>query len=258
VQARAGSPFCGVLDALGPPCLTANVSFTMKSRASVLFAAAILLGFGMQCPSSHAQGVAAGITTNFAKDATLTPEQVQTVLELARECGLAEPTEVTTRRTHPLNRRFVVVRGKDHTDGRRSFYEQVDVWFSQWEKAVSDGTDVKKRGEFRVVPPYVVKTQFATFEVGGRTVTVQMADDTISLEVADRILSAFATKKIRFERSPLVDMDKPTFRQPTWFGYDQRTKEYIMYFGSIWSCEARCKLIGGEVVVTSGPTDVVY
>src|SRR5436305_13727763 len=25
VQARAGSPFCGVLDALGPPCLTANV-----------------------------------------------------------------------------------------------------------------------------------------------------------------------------------------------------------------------------------------
>jgi len=25
VQARAGSPFCGVLDALGPPCLTAGV-----------------------------------------------------------------------------------------------------------------------------------------------------------------------------------------------------------------------------------------
>jgi hypothetical protein len=25
VQARAGSPFCGVLEALGPPCLTANV-----------------------------------------------------------------------------------------------------------------------------------------------------------------------------------------------------------------------------------------
>ena len=25
MQARAGSPFCGVLDALGPPCLTANV-----------------------------------------------------------------------------------------------------------------------------------------------------------------------------------------------------------------------------------------
>jgi hypothetical protein len=25
VQARAGSPFCGVLDALAPPCLTANV-----------------------------------------------------------------------------------------------------------------------------------------------------------------------------------------------------------------------------------------
>src|SRR6266850_2497412 len=25
VQARAGSPFCGVLDALGPPCLTATV-----------------------------------------------------------------------------------------------------------------------------------------------------------------------------------------------------------------------------------------
>ena len=26
MQARAGLPFCGVLDALGPPCLTANVS----------------------------------------------------------------------------------------------------------------------------------------------------------------------------------------------------------------------------------------
>ena len=25
MQARAGSPFCGVLDALGPPCLTASV-----------------------------------------------------------------------------------------------------------------------------------------------------------------------------------------------------------------------------------------
>ena len=27
MQARAGAPFCGVLDALGPPCLTANVRY---------------------------------------------------------------------------------------------------------------------------------------------------------------------------------------------------------------------------------------
>ena len=33
MQARAGSLFCGVLDALAPPCLTAIVSFVME-RAS--------------------------------------------------------------------------------------------------------------------------------------------------------------------------------------------------------------------------------
>jgi hypothetical protein len=42
VQARAGSPFCGVLDAVGPPCLTANVSeivhYAMKHFAKALFA----------------------------------------------------------------------------------------------------------------------------------------------------------------------------------------------------------------------------
>jgi hypothetical protein len=27
VQARAGAPFCGMLDALGPPCLTANIGW---------------------------------------------------------------------------------------------------------------------------------------------------------------------------------------------------------------------------------------
>jgi hypothetical protein len=31
VQARAGPPFCGVLDALGPPCLTANVRHDVKT-----------------------------------------------------------------------------------------------------------------------------------------------------------------------------------------------------------------------------------
>ena len=36
MQARAGSPFCGLLDALGPPCLTANVSFDcMPSRSRI-------------------------------------------------------------------------------------------------------------------------------------------------------------------------------------------------------------------------------
>src|SRR5262245_12467899 len=52
-------------------------------------------------PSAAGKGE---VVTNFAKDSTLTAEQVQTVLQLAKDCGLADPVEVSIGRTQPLNR----------------------------------------------------------------------------------------------------------------------------------------------------------
>jgi hypothetical protein len=55
VQARAGSPFCGVPDALGPPCLTANVGPTyardMKTSILALLAALVVMACPAQQPS---------------------------------------------------------------------------------------------------------------------------------------------------------------------------------------------------------------
>ena len=51
MQARAGSPFCGVLDAFGPPCLTANVGLrTMKRRVLIVFCLhAVVAAYCIMC-----------------------------------------------------------------------------------------------------------------------------------------------------------------------------------------------------------------
>ena len=54
MQARAGSPFCGLLDALGPPCLTANVKRNMLQLAALIILACVAVDISRRVHLSRA------------------------------------------------------------------------------------------------------------------------------------------------------------------------------------------------------------
>ncbi len=106
----------------------------------------------------------------------------------------------------------------------------------------------KRVGDFWANPPYRMKMQFATFQLGGKPVTIQMSDE-ITLQTADTIVDAFVTKKFRFKQGSHESLDGSRLREPSWLIYDKRTREYKMAFGSLMNYEVWFELIGGEVVV---------
>ena len=92
----------------------------------------------------------------------------------------------------------------------------------------------------------------------GKPVTVQVSDE-VTLEVAVKILGAFAAKKVQHPSNVLVDLEMKTapLTEPKRLTFDKRLKEYEVYFGADLSHAFSCKLIGDDVVVTKA-TSITY
>lgn len=216
----------------------------------------LMLASHLMCTSLPAQSVA-GITTKFEKDASLTPEQVQSVLRLARECGLAEPVEIAIGHTLPLARRFITIKGKEKIDGRRVSLEVVHVYYSKWAD-LPRRERAKQDQDFWVNPPYLLKFNFVTFPEGSKPSRVAVSVG-ISLEVVDKILDHIATGKLRFQDGR-VEPRLCAFSgsELSALSYDKRQREYVVSFGSPTSCQARVKLVDDGLLVTWGPEFIVY
>jgi hypothetical protein len=228
----------------------------MRKMKAIKFAAVVVLASNIMFTCSPAQS-AAGVTTRFEKDASLTPEQVQFVLRLARECGLSEPVEITIGRTIPLLRRYVTIKGKEKIDGRRVSFEVVDVYYSKWVN-FPRLENAKGDQDFWVYPPYLLKSNFVTFPPGSKPSRVAVSED-ISLEVVDRILKDIATGKLRFKDSrDQSRLGGFSASELSALSYDKTQREYVVSFGSPTSCRVRVKLLADGLLVTWGPEFIVY
>ena len=223
-----------------------NIPRVYLFRISLVFALACSRGYGQ---------ASATITTKFEKDATLTTEQVQSVLQLASECGLSEPTEIAIGHTRPLNRRFVFVKGKERVSGNRISYDEVCVFYSVWAKLPKDAK-AKQLNDFWVNPPYLSTFEFAEIQVAGKPVRVQMPSD-IGVETAEHIFGAFAERKVRFKDKPdKWTLDMVASAKPRTLSYLKELNQYSLVFEH--GVVARVKLSGKEVVITENPTMVTY
>jgi hypothetical protein len=151
------------------------------------------------CARANGQ-VSATITSKFEKDAALTSDQVKSVLQLASECGLSEPAEISIGHTRPLFRRYVWVKGKERVSGKRIQYDMVYVYYSVWAKLPKDAK-AKQLGDFWVNPPFVSTIEIAEIQLGGKPVRVGMSHD-INIETAERIFGSFAEGKVRYKDKP--------------------------------------------------------
>ena len=220
----------------------------MKARTITLLAMLVVQTARLGSVSVS-QDLGPAVRTRFEKDASLTDQQVQTVIQLAKTCGLTNPVEITVGHTRPLARPFLVVKGEERRTGQRSLYERVDVWFSKWTPTLPR-RNPKELGDFWVEPPYLVGFQFISCQVEGKPVTVQVSDE-VTVEVAVKILSAFAEKKVQHPSNVLVDLEMETapLTEPKRLTFDRRLKEYEVYFGTGLNHAFSCKLIGDDVVV---------
>src|SRR5258708_15592386 len=75
-----------------------NAAPSMKDRVTRLCILLVLQVLELECACGGE------VTTKFEKNATLTDQQLRSVIQLARECGLTEPAEVSIGHTRPLNR----------------------------------------------------------------------------------------------------------------------------------------------------------
>jgi len=109
------------------------------------------------------------------KDTSLTSEQVQSVLKLARECGMSEPSEISIGRIRPTNRRLILVKGKERVSGRRSSYDQVYVYYSAW---VQFRKDLKRNSaRFLGEPALRGDFEFAEIQHLGKPIKVRMSQE---------------------------------------------------------------------------------
>jgi hypothetical protein len=140
------------------------------------------------------------LTFNYIDDARLTPDQIQTVLELAKTCGLKSPAVIGTTVTLPSPVRLVTVQSAERTDGRKTTFDTVTIHYSdsdsskdKWKKQPTS----KCLGDFYVNPPYLTTSSYILFTINNKTVPLTF-DEHIPLPLADKMLKCFETGAIEF------------------------------------------------------------
>lgn len=149
--------------------------------------------------TNHAQTTNTNsITFNYIDDAKLTPNQVETVLTLAKGCGLKSPAVIGTGKTLPFAARFVYVQSAERTNHRKTTFDSVSINYSEWSKGKwKKQAGAKYLGDFWVNPPYLDTNSFALFQINNRPVNLQF-DENIPLPLADKMLKCFEDGKIEF------------------------------------------------------------
>jgi hypothetical protein len=138
------------------------------------------------------------ITFNYIDNARLTPDQIQTVLELAKICGLKSPAVIGTTIALPTAVRLVTVQSAERTDGRKTTFDTVTIHYSgSSEDKSKKQTTSKCLGDFWVNPPYLTTSSYTLFTINNKTVPLTF-DEHIPLPLADKMLKCFEAGAIEF------------------------------------------------------------
>jgi hypothetical protein len=148
------------------------------------------------------------ITLNYIDDTKLTQAQVQTVLALAKDCGLKSPARVRTLLTRPTNHRLISVQSTVRTNGRKSIFDEVFINYSKWSQNSREReAGAKYHGDFWVDPPCLRTNSYTLVQINNHPVKLQL-DEHIPLPLADKMLKCFEEGKIEFPTGMRMDLTR--------------------------------------------------
>jgi hypothetical protein len=140
------------------------------------------------------------VETKCVERGVLSSVEVSNAIILARQCGLSQAVRLRTYYFQPISSDWnfgIEVRGAEVVSGRRVAYVTVEVYRHE----VHPESVVRSLGKLWVARGAVCTNEFALFAVGGgRSIRVRMPA-ALPLGTADRILAAFAAKRIEYTKS---------------------------------------------------------
>jgi hypothetical protein len=170
----------------------------MKPQVAVLCALlALFLQKGTRAADTHSQG---GISTNFVADAVLKPEEVAAVAGLAKSCGVGRVASVESFHYLPSGGRGISVTSVEHTNGRKVTFDTVEVFRDGWayKSKPADPAKTRSSGQFWVEAQQSRTIhELTTFSTPQGMIRLELSSG-IPIGLADRIIKAFTTNRIRY------------------------------------------------------------
>jgi len=166
------------------------------------------LSFGQPVPTLS------GIKLNFTNGPALSGGEVDTAIKLARRAGLTNVVEVYSYYLHSSSQVGILVNGRENKEGRSVSFMSIEIETEGLaEQIIRKPTRlVISDGNYWVGG--IRTNTFTLFEAKGRTIRVSLSDE-VSLERADSLIAALATKEVRygngeaFQASRHVDFSSP-------------------------------------------------
>jgi hypothetical protein len=226
-----------------------------------LIATLTLTALGLNGVASFAQPSGnAHINTNFFRGPALTAQEVGTVIELARQCGLEQPESVADVRILPNLKsvpRSLIVTSAERVDGRKATRYSVRIGGTNWSRA-SLGSETKRLGGFYVNPPYLRTNELSLVRYGTNVARMVVAAD-IPLQLADTIVEKFVRRDVQLSNEQLKsEWSSIDVSEPTALSRDRVTGAFRIYFGSPYREEVVFKWIGDRVTIIYISGEVVY
>ena len=218
---------------------------------------AIILAFCLcaccaRCSAAESSIISTNIQTHFVEHGILSAAEISNVVELARQCGLDQAASVNTYYFQPISIDWnfgIEVKGREIESARRISWVTVDVYRHE----TSPDRKMKSLGKFWVADGEVRTNEFASFIVSNRTIRVKMPR-TLALDTADKILKAFATRKIRYgTNDPLwrQAVEEYDFSAPDELTGPGNAGVYKIRKGEYGGCELEFKVEGDSVEIVA-------
>jgi hypothetical protein len=203
----------------------------IKSQATILCAVlALLFQRGIRAADANSQG---GIRTNFVADAVLRPDELAAVVGLAKSCGVGQVASVESFHYLPSTSRGILVTSIERTNGRKVTFDTVVVFREGWayKSKPADPAKGRSSGQFWVDPQQSPTAhELTTFSTPRGTIRVELSSG-VPIDVADRIIKAFTTGRIRFsDQFTEIQSKGADFLRPTWLGRSDSANAYEISF----------------------------
>lgn len=137
------------------------------------------------------------VATNFVADAVLTPNEVKQVLELAKKCGIARPSEVGTFHYLPTGGRGISVKSVELVDERNTSFDTVIISKKGWHQFTSETNSIQL-DSFWAAADAKYSTLLRSYEFRKTTIQVSIGKG-IEVALADKVIPLIDAKKARFE-----------------------------------------------------------
>jgi hypothetical protein len=164
------------------------------------------------------ESAAETIRTNFVSGATLSSNELASVVKLANQCGIRSVTEVSAVRH--LGGTTVEVSGDEEVDGRTVTFSQMRIHRDGWDSQARSANALSV-GEFWSESGKPNRDQRTLVQVGDQKIRVGLLNG-IKPDGADKIMAAFVNGRVRFAndalKNALSDVD---VKQPSWMGISE-------------------------------------